>query len=124
MRNEPSPSVLVVDDEPLVLINAAGMIEQAGWTALEASNSAEALRVLADHPDVDLLFTDINMPGDMDGLELAACVHKLHPHVALVVTSGKQYLADSALPDHGTFLPKPYGYNELINLIAAKLVSA
>lgn len=119
-----TPTVLVVDDEPIVLLNASEMIEQAGWLPLEASNSAEALAVLGDHPQVDVLFTDINMPGGMDGLELAAHVHRLLPHIHLVITSGKRYLEDSVLPDSGTFLPKPYGVDQLINVIAGKLGSA
>ena len=115
------PSVLVVEDEPVVLMLASEMIEQAGWIALEATNSAEALEVLAQNPRVDLLFTDINMPGPMDGLELAACVRNLHPHMHLVVTSGKRIVADCLLPDGGTFLAKPYGCNQLIEVITAKL---
>jgi DNA-binding NtrC family response regulator len=79
------------------------------------------LRVLADHRDVDVLFTDVNMPGDMDGLALAECVHQLHPNVELVVTSGKAVIADSALPDEGTFLRKPYGFEELTQAIERKL---
>jgi CheY-like chemotaxis protein len=63
----PAATVLVVHDEALVLLNAVEMIEEAGWRALEAANSAEALEVLARHEDVDVLFTDINMPGQMDG---------------------------------------------------------
>ncbi len=121
MSDQQSATVLVVDDEPLVLMNAVEMIEDAGWSALEAANSAEALKVLGDHPQIDVLFTDINMPGDMDGLELAACVHKLRPHVHLVITSGKRILADCTLPDDGTFLPKPYGYDQVIGVIGSKL---
>lgn len=121
MNEQSVPKILVVEDEPLVRVNAAEMIEEAGWRALEAENSADALRVLADNRDVDVLFTDINMPGDMDGLALAECVHQLHPHVELVITSGKRVIADSALPDAGTFLRKPYGYEELTQVIERKL---
>ena len=116
--------MLVVEDEPVVLLNASEMIEQAGWLPLEASNSTEALKVLDDHPHVDVLFTDINMPGEMDGLELAVHVQRLLPHVHLVITSGKRYLEDCVLPDSGTFLPKPYGYDQLVAVIAEKLGSA
>jgi CheY-like chemotaxis protein len=121
MDQKLSATVLVVEDEPLVRLNAAEMIEEAGWRALQASNSAEALHVLDKEPRVDVLFTDINMPGEMDGLELASCVHRLHPHIELVVTSGKRGLADSALPDDGTFLCKPYGIEDLVSVIGSKL---
>jgi CheY-like chemotaxis protein len=123
-NSDRTPTVLVVEDEPIVLLNASEIVEQAGWLPLEATNSAEALKVLADHPDVDVLFTDINMPGEMDGVELARHVHKILPQVHLVVTSGKRYLDDCVLPDTGTFLPKPYGYDELVGVIARKLASA
>ena len=123
MRDEKAATVLVVDDEPLVLLNAAEMIEEAGWAALEAANSAEALQVLENHAGVDVLFTDINMPGEMDGLELAACVHAVRPNVHLVITSGKRMLPDSALPNSGTFLPKPYSFNQLVQTIADKLAT-
>lgn len=121
MPDDRTATVLVVDDEPLVLMHAVEMIEDAGWRALEAENSAEALAVLHANSKIDVLFTDINMPGDMDGLALAACVHRLRPEVHLVITSGKRMFADSSLPDSGTFLPKPYGYHHLVETIGAKL---
>ena len=115
------PTVLVVEDEPFVRFNAVEIIEQAGWNALEASNSEEALDVLAEAGPVDVLFTDINMPGEIDGLDLAERVHRAHPDMELVVTSGKQALADSSLPDNGTFLCKPYGIDDLVRVIKDKL---
>jgi two-component system, response regulator PdtaR len=121
MSDHAAATVLVVEDEPLVLMNAVEMIEEAGWRALEAANSAEALHRLGRHGAVDVLFTDINMPGEMDGLELAARVHELYPHIELVVTSGKRVLADYTLPDDGTFLAKPYGYDDVVEIIGAKL---
>jgi DNA-binding NtrC family response regulator len=121
---EPAATVLIVEDEPLVRLYAADMIEEAGWKALEAANSDEALELLDADVPVDVLFTDINMPGQMDGLELAACVHQRRPHVHLVVTSGKRALADCVLPDDGSFLPKPYGFDDLVRLIKCKLGEA
>lgn len=123
MEDKRAPTVLVVDDEPLVLLSAAEMVEQAGWTALEATNSAEALAVLARCPSVDLLFTDINMPGEMNGLELAAWVHERHPNVHLVITSGKGFLPDYVMPESGTFVPKPYTCQQLLGIMAGKLAS-
>ena len=121
MTFESHATVLVVEDESIVRLNAVEIIEQAGWTALEASNSAEALDVLAEGAPVDVLFTDINMPGEMSGLDLAEEVHRTHPHVELVVTSGKQALPDNVLPDDGTFLCKPYGVDDLVRVIEAKI---
>jgi CheY-like chemotaxis protein len=92
-----------------------------GMSVREAGDATEALEVLADHPEIDLLFTDINLPGDMDGLALTATVHQLRPDVELVVTSGGMMVADSDLPDHGTFLPKPYSPGVLVRMVEAKL---
>src|SRR5579884_1355320 len=113
-------TILVVDDEPLVRLFSAEMLEDAGWTAIEAADAAEALSVLETNPNVHVLFTDINMPG-MDGLELARRVHRMHPHVELVITSGKRALSEIELPDDGTFLGKPYDFEQLVNVIGSKL---
>jgi two-component system, response regulator PdtaR len=115
------PVILVVDDEPLIRMMATDYIEDFGCRALEAENSAHALRTLAEHGPVDVLFTDINMPGEMDGLALATCVHQLYPNVEIIVTSGKRVIADEAPPDHGTFLRKPYAYRDLRQLLTQKL---
>ena len=120
MSVRPETTVLIVEDDPVVRMNAVEMIEESGWNAIEAGHSEEALQILTDHPEVDVLFTDINMPGDMDGLALAECVHRLHPHVELVVTSGKRFIANDNLPDNGTFLGKPYGLEALVDVISRK----
>ena len=111
--------VLVVDDEPLIRMNAADMLTDAGWTALEAADAADALAVLADHAEVTVLFTDINMPGDMDGLDLARRVHELRPDVQLIITSGKLRPGKSELPGEGRFIGKPYQERHFIQLIEA-----
>ena len=121
MNNAQTAKILVVEDDPLVRFNAMEIIEQAGWIALEASNSAEALRILAGLGSVDVLFTDINMPGELDGIGLAERVHRSYPRMELVVTSGKQALSNKSLPDDGTFLCKPYGFDDLVAVIKDKL---
>jgi two-component system, response regulator PdtaR len=116
------PTILVVDDEPLVRLVAAEMVEDAGWSAIEAADSSEALSALSANPNIRVLFTDINMPG-MDGLELARFVHRIYPAIQLVITSGKRALSDIELPDDGTFLAKPYDSDQLVRVIEAKLRS-
>ena len=111
--------VLVVDDEPLIRMNAADMLMDAGWTAIEAADAAEALALLAAHPEVTVLFTDINMPGDMDGLDLARRVHDLRPDVHLIVTSGKMRPRRDELPGSGEFLGKPYRERQFLDLVEA-----
>ena len=111
--------VLVVDDEPLIRMTAADMLADAGWPAIEAADAAEALEKLAAHPEVSVLFTDINMPGEMDGLDLARRVHELRPDVHLVITSGKMRPARDELPGEGRFIGKPYQERQFIALIEA-----
>lgn len=119
--SESQPAVLIVEDEPLIRITAADLIADAGWATLEAADAEEALELLREHPQVQVLFTDVNMPGSIDGLKLAECVHREHPHIELVVTSGKRRISDDELPDDGTFLPKPYAQSELVRTLRDKL---
>src|SRR3712207_5277267 len=89
--DEHTPVVLLVDDEPLVRMTTADELEEAGFHVLEAANADVALVVLeARSKEVRLLLTDIDMPGSMNGLELAEAVHARWPHIALVVSSGYQ----------------------------------
>ena len=111
--------VLVVDDEPLIRMSAADMLADAGWTALEAADAAEGLELLEAHPEVTVLFTDINMPGEMDGLDLARRVHQLRPDVHLIITSGKLRPGRGELPGEGRFLGKPYHERQFISLVEA-----
>lgn len=111
--------VLVVDDEPLIRLNAADMLTDAGWTAIEAADAAEALEVLAAHPEIDVLFTDITMPGEMDGLDLARRVHQMRPDVQLIITSGKLRLRADEMPDGGRFIGKPYRDHQVLALLTA-----
>lgn len=111
--------VLVVDDEPLIRMTAADMLADAGWPAIEAADADEALALLDAHPEVTVLFTDINMPGSMDGLDLARRVHELRPDMHLVITSGKMRPGRAELPGDGRFIGKPYHERQFIALIEA-----
>ena len=102
------PLVLVVEDEPLVRMDAAISLEDDGFEVLEATTARAALAMLEKLDGaVTALFTDVDMPGDMDGLELAGIVHHRWPNIAILVTSGVVRVSTS-LPDGGVFLPKPY----------------
>ena len=116
--------VLVVEDELLTRMAAADALTDRGIMAWEAGDAAEALQVLEKHPRIGVLFTDVNMPGEMDGLGLAHEVSAARPDVRVIVTSGATTLADEDLPDHGTFLPKPYPTYRLVNIVAEKLDEA
>jgi CheY-like chemotaxis protein len=111
----------VVEDEPFVRMVAADALAERGIMAWEAGDSAEALSVLDDHPNIGLVFTDVNMPGEMDGIGLAHEVNRRRPDVSLIVTSGAVTVADEELPDHGTFLPKPYPTGRLVQVVEERL---
>jgi CheY-like chemotaxis protein len=101
------PTVLIVEDEFLIAISASAVFERAGFDTIEASNADEAIAVLQER-DVDLIFTDIRMPGSMDGLRLARHVRDRWPPIKIMVTSGHHLVQNGDLPDGGVFLPKPY----------------
>jgi CheY-like chemotaxis protein len=111
------PVVLVAEDEPLVRMLAVDILEEEGFTVVEASTASAALALLEKRSDVTALFTDIDMPGGMNGLELASVVHERWPHVALVVTSGVFRPAADRLPDEGVFLQKPYATSAPVRVI-------
>ena len=104
----PRKVVLVVDDEPLVRLNAVDMFEEMGFEVLEAADGAGALRVLERRPEVALLFSDCRMPG-MSGPELAHTVAERYPHVRIVLVSGYVNVQKLDWP----LLPKPYDANSL-----------
>ncbi len=116
-----SPVVLLVDDEPLVRMLASEILTDCGAVVLEAGNADEALRILKQRDDIVLVFSDVNMPGTMDGLALLQRVHELKPMVELILTSGRGEYALTKLPDDGTFLPKPYKAFKLGGMVTEKL---
>lgn len=103
-----SVAVLVVEDETLIRMDTASCLESAGFIVYEAENAAEAIRSLEAHREIRLIFTDINMPGSMDGLALARYVRGRWPPVKIIVTSGYVKLRDSDLPSGALFVEKPY----------------
>ncbi|MBN9055712.1 response regulator [Shinella sp. PSBB067] len=113
-------TVLVVEDEPIVRFDAVDMLEAAGMEALEAANAAEAMTMLKLRPDVSVLFTDVNMEGNVDGLDLARTVAANWPHIRIVVTSGHVRLRDADLPAASSFLPKPYLRESLVAVLGAR----
>ena len=109
--------ILVVDDEPIIRLDAVAMMEDAGFAVIEAADAREALDVMTAHDDISVLFTDINMPGPFDGLELARQVHDRWPEVQLVITSGRVMLSQTEIPDHGHFIAKPYQTMAVVALL-------
>lgn len=100
--------VLIVEDEPLLRMDAADFIEEAGFEVIEAAHADEAIAILKNRDDIAIVFTDIEMPGSMDGLKLAHAVRRGWPPVAIVVTSGRVAPGEGHLPANVRYLRKPY----------------
>ena len=111
------PVVLIVEDDLLIRLNAAQIIEEAEFEVIEAANADEAFEILETRSDITVLFTDIQMPGSMDGLKLAAAVKGRWPPIKIVATSGRVNVRADELPRGGRFLAKPYNTNELTDTL-------
>ena len=102
-----SMKILVVEDEPLIRIGLASLVEEAGYEALEAGGADEAIRIIERHPEVRIIITDVDMPGGMDGIRLAHFVRGRWPPIQLIVISGKVDIGTSLLPEGARFFAKP-----------------
>jgi CheY-like chemotaxis protein len=109
--------VLVVEDDYFLRINAVLMIEEAGFDVLEAASADQAIEILEARPDVHVIFTDIQIPGSMDGLKLAHAVRGRWPPIKIIATSGRVNLRIDDLPEGGRFLPKPYRPEEIVGTL-------
>jgi CheY-like chemotaxis protein len=113
------PVVLIVEDEPLVRVGACNMIEDAGFEVIEAASADEAIRILESRSDIRVVFTDVHMPGTMDGLRLAHAVRGRWPPIKIIVTSGREVLTQHDLPEGGRFFAKPYNPIQLRDTLRA-----
>lgn len=106
--------VLVVEDHPFIRMDAVDLASAAGFEVLEAGSADEAILILQARPDIHLVFTDVEMPGTMDGIKLAHYIRGRWPPVKLIVTSGRSLLSESHLPEGAKFFVKPYLDHTLI----------
>jgi two-component sensor histidine kinase/DNA-binding NarL/FixJ family response regulator len=111
---DPPANVLVVEDEMVLRMRAVDIVEDAGFTAVEAVNADEAISILEARSDISLLFTDIQMPGSMDGLKLAHAVHERWPAIKIILVSGQMNPSEAERPTHSRFFRKPLGVEEMI----------
>ena len=120
MSGEPKElfTVLVVEDEAYLRFNIADNLRDAGFAVLEAANADEAIAILEVRSDIRLVFTDVNMPGSMDGLRLAAFVRDRWPPIKLIVASGQTAPDAADLPEGVPFVSKPYHLPDLLKTIA------
>lgn len=103
-----SPFVLIVEDEAMIRLGAMALIEDLGYEFFEASSADEAIALLEQHPQITIVFTDIQMAGSMDGLELAAYARRRWPPLKFIIVSGNHVASATAMPEGARFFPKPY----------------
>src|SRR3954453_14369900 len=113
------PVVLVVEDEMVLRMRAVDIVEDAGFTPVEAVNADEAITILESRSDISLLFTDIQMPGSMDGLKLAHAVHDRWPAIKIILVSGQVKPTDAERPTDSRFFGKPLGVERMISELQA-----
>ena len=121
-QSRPAPVVLIVEDDVLLRLVTAGSLREAGFEVLEAANAAEAVLVLASMP-VNALFSDIDMPGKMDGLALAQWVRQRDLDTRVILTSGVARALGGA-EEYASFLPKPYVETDVEHLLRSVLPKA
>jgi two-component sensor histidine kinase len=113
------PNVLVVEDEMVLRMRAVDIVEDAGFCPVEAVNADEAISILESRSDISLLFTDIQMPGSMDGLKLAHAVHDRWPAIKIILVSGQVKPTDAERPTDSRFFDKPLGVERMISELQA-----
>lgn len=111
------PMMLIVEDEPLIRMCAVDFAEEAGFDALEAKDSGEALAILDGGAEIEVLFTDITLPGDMDGIALAALVAEKWPSVRVMLASGALAGLPADVTPGAIRLPKPYGFGNFAQAV-------
>src|SRR3954469_3392445 len=108
------PNVLIVEDEMVLRMRAVDIVEDAGFRAVEAVNADQAMSILESRSDISLLFTDIQMPGSMDGLKLAHAVHDRWPAIKIILVSGQVNPSDAERPADSRFFGKPLSVERMI----------
>jgi len=119
----PKTPVLVVEDEALIRMNVVDQLEDEGFEVFEAADADDAILILNANPSIRLLFTDIDMPGSMDGLKLAAAVRDRWPPVKIIVTSGHRMVEITDMPDGSVFFSKPYRHDAVLQSIRSLLAA-
>lgn len=103
-----SPVILIVEDETMIRMGAAALVEDLGCEFFEASSADEAIALLEQHPQITIVFTDIQMAGSMDGLGLAAYARRRWPPLKFIIVSGNRAATALEMPEGARFFPKPY----------------
>ena len=115
-------TVLIVEDDELVREFEVEFLSAAGFQVLEADNGEDALSLLESNPNIGVLFTDINMPGPLDGVTLASIAAVQWPHLAIIIGSGNVLPRSGSLPSGVTFIRKPCDPESVIQLIRERVM--
>ena len=119
MIGQRNPLVVVAEDDALLRLDACMTLQEEGFTVIEAADGCAALEAIEANPGVDALFTDVQMPGPLGGLDLAWRAHALRPRLRVIVASGDVRLCDADLPSNGRFFAKPYTLSTITRVLRA-----
>src|SRR6195952_2645740 len=108
------PHLFIVEDEMMLRMRAVDIVEDAGFASIEAVNADDALAILESRSDIELLFTDIQMPGSMNGLQLANAVHERWPAIKIILVSGQVTPNEGDSPAESQFFGKPLEVQQMI----------
>jgi CheY-like chemotaxis protein len=117
------PAALIVEDQPFIGMVASDILRESGFQTFHAYDASDAATVLHEHPEIELVVTDAELPGTVTGLELCRRVSEQRPDVQLVVTSAGRQPDQSEIPQGARVLRKPYASGELRTLVAAKALA-
>lgn len=115
------PVILIVEDSTIIRMSTVDLVRSAGYLALEAGCADEAIQVLESRADIDLVFTDVQMPGGMDGIKLSRHIRERWPSVKLILASGDALLDESSLPQGSRLFLKPYNDLAIVEAIGRML---
>lgn len=124
MPSSSRPAALIVEDQPFVGLVASDILRESGFDTFHAYDASDAASVLKDHPEIELVVTEADLPGPVNGLELARQVSQRNPAVQLVVTAARGDLTSAEVPSGARVLLKPYASGELRTLVAARALES
>jgi CheY-like chemotaxis protein len=118
------PAALIVEDQPFVGMVASDILRESGFETFHAYDARDAEQILQAHPEIEVIVTEAQLPGDMDGRELCRRVRDQRPHVQIIVTASTPEVAAAKIPTGARMLRKPYSSGELRTVVAARQVVA
>lgn len=118
------PAALIVEDQPFVGMVASDILRESGFETFHAYDAEAATQLLDEHPEIEVVVTEAQLPGSVNGLELCRRVSRQRPDVQLVVTASSPELSASDVPSGTRVLRKPYASGELQTVVAAKSLLA